>query len=444
MNPQTSPNGVLSSEQGTNGPTLLDQIEGFLQESITAMEPEFAEQPRGGAGRPLVLPSLCLWSGLVVCVLRGFDSQLALWRLLSTQGLWSYPRVAVSDQAIYKRLGTANSSVLIQLFTRISALLHERLAPYAESTLASFASEVMALDVSSLDQVARYLPSLRNVAAGDSALLPGKMAALFDIRRQQWRQLQHIENPHENDKVSARAMLVGLPQKALILADLGYFGFAWFDQLTDSGYYWLSRLRNKTSYELVHLYFQDGQTLDAIVWLGKYRADRAAHAVRLVQFQVGRHTYRYITNVLDPQLLPLTDIAKLYARRWDIELAFKLIKQHLGLHLLWSSKPLLLLHQIWAVFLISQILQALRMEIAGRANVDPFDVSMKLLILYLPTLAADGTDPITLFVQRGRFARFIRPASRLRASAPDIPFHLLSLPPPDLVLTRTPRYANKL
>jgi len=444
MNTQTSPNSVLSSEQGTNGPTLLDQVEGFLQESIAAMEPEFAEPPRGGAGRPLVLPSLCLWSGLVVCVLRGFDSQLALWRLLSTQGLWSYPRFAVSDQAIYKRLGTANSSVLIGLFTRISALLHERLAPYAERTLAPFASEVMALDVSSLDQVARYLPSLRDVTAGDRALLPGKMAALFDIRRQQWRQLQHIENPHENDKVSARAMLVGLPQKALILADLGYFGFAWFDQLTASGYYWLSRLRNKTSYELVHLYFQDGQTLDAIVWLGKHRADRAAHAVRLVQFQVGRHTYRYITNVLDPQLLPLTDIAKLYARRWDIELAFKLIKQHLGLHLLWSSKPVLLLHQIWAVFLISQLLQALRMEIAGRANVDPFDVSMKLLILYLPTLAADGTDPITLFVQRGRFARFIRPASRLRATAPDIPFHLLSPPPPDLVLTRTPRYANKL
>lgn len=444
MNTQTSPNSVLSSEQGTNGPTLLDQVEGFLQESIAAMEPEFAEPPRGGAGRPLVLPSLCLWSGLVVCVLRGFDSQLALWRLLSTQGLWSYPRFAVSDQAIYKRLGTANSSVLIGLFTRISALLHERLAPYAERTLAPFASEVMALDVSSLDQVARYLPSLRDVTAGDRALLPGKMAALFDIRRQQWRQLQHIENPHENDKVSARAMLVGLPQKALILADLGYFGFAWFDQLTASGYYWLSRLRNKTSYELVHLYFQDGQTLDAIVWLGKHRADRAAHAVRLGQFQVGRHTYRYITNVLDPQLLPLTDIAKLYARRWDIELAFKLIKQHLGLHFLWSSKPVLLLHQIWAVFLISQLLQALRMEIAGRANVDPFDVSMKLLILYLPTLAADGTDPITLFVQRGRFARFIRPASRLRATAPDIPFHLLSPPPPDLVLTRTPRYANKL
>lgn len=170
MDTQQSPNAVLSSRQDTNAPDLLDQIEGFLQESIEAMAPEFAEQPRGGAGRPCRLPSLCRWSGLVVCVRRGFGSQLALWRLLSTQGHWSYPRFAVSDQAIDKRLGTANSSVLLQLFTWISALLHERLAPYAETTLAPFASEVMVLNVSSLDQVACYLPSLRDVAAGGSPL----------------------------------------------------------------------------------------------------------------------------------------------------------------------------------------------------------------------------------------------------------------------------------
>ena len=40
-----------------------------------------------------MLPGLGLWAGLVVCVLRGFTSQLALWRLLSTVGLWRYPRI---------------------------------------------------------------------------------------------------------------------------------------------------------------------------------------------------------------------------------------------------------------------------------------------------------------------------------------------------------------
>ena len=27
--------------------------------------------------------------------------------------------------------------------------------------------------------------------------------------------------------------------------DLGFFSFAWFDRLTEEGYYWISRLRRK-------------------------------------------------------------------------------------------------------------------------------------------------------------------------------------------------------
>jgi len=80
----------------------IGDIERFLQEMITNLTPKAA--PRPGPGRPQVLPGLCLWVGLLVCVLRGFASQLALWRLLALKGLWAYPRLALSDQALYKRL----------------------------------------------------------------------------------------------------------------------------------------------------------------------------------------------------------------------------------------------------------------------------------------------------------------------------------------------------
>ncbi|MCB9139449.1 MAG: hypothetical protein H6642_14000 [Caldilineaceae bacterium] len=93
--------------------------------------------------------------------------------------------------------------------------------------------------------------------------------------------------------------------------------------------------------------------------------------------------------------------------------------------------------------LLSQILQSLRMEIAGRAEVDPFDVSMQLLIQYLPKLAAKGEDPIETFIKYGRQARFIRPSSRLRTEAPAIPPDLFIPLPPDLILIRKPRYAGK-
>ena len=165
--------------------------------------------------------------------------------------------------------------------------------------------------------------------------------------------------------------------------------------------------------------------------------------MRLVQFRHQGALYRYLTNVLDPTRLPLHEIARLYARRWDFELAVKLVKRHLGLHLLWSAKPVVVQQQVWATLCIAQILHALQLEIAGRAGVDPFDVSLALLVEYLPRLAGAGHDPLALFVEQGRRAGFIRPSTRTVIRAPAIAPEQLAPLPPGLVLERPPRYAQR-
>lgn len=423
--------------------TLLDEIERFVRDAVAQLAPDPAEQARAGPGRPRVLPALGLWAGLLVGVLRGAGSQQALWRLLSVSGLWDYPRFPVTDQAVRDRLAAGGIEELVGLFRQVSALLAARVAPYADATLAPFAAEVVALDASTLDQLARTLPALRGVPPGDDRLLPGKLAGRFDLRRQQWQLVRHIADPHENDKVAARDLLAGLPAKSLVLADLQYFAFPWFDELTEAGYHWVSRYRAKTSYEVLHTYYQEGDTFDGLVWLGAYRADRAKHAVRLVQYRHHGALYRYLTNVLDPTLLPLYEIARLYARRWDFELAVKLVKRHLGLHLFWSAKPVVVQQQVWATLCIAQILHALQLEIAGRAGVDPFEVSLALLVEYLPRLARAGQDPLALFVEQGRRAGFIRPSTRTVIRAPTIAPAQLAPVPPGLVLERPPRYAQR-
>lgn len=419
---------------------VVGQIETFLKQAITKLTPDPDPYRRG---RPRVLPSLALWAGMLVGVLHGFSSQLALWRLLTQTNLWFYPRFSFSDQAVYNRLAKEGSTPLQNLFSQISQLLHTRLQPYVNSTLAPFAPAVYALDETTLDQVARTLPALRQLPSGDSHLLPGKLAGLFDLRYQQWHKIEYIAAPLQNCKVSARSMVEQLEKGTLLLADLGYFGFKWFDDLTTSGLGWISRLRDKTSYSLIHPFYQNGETLDALVWLGAYRADQAAHAVRLVQFRAGQTLYRYITNIQDPALLPPLELARLYARRWDIELAFKTVKQHLNLHLLWSAKPTLILQQVWAVLIIAQILQAMQIEIAFRAEADPFEVSLALLVEYLPRYAYQGLDPIAIFVEQGRQLRFIRPSRRTQIKAPIIPLDQIQPRPPGLKLTRPPHYAER-
>jgi hypothetical protein len=419
------------------------EIERFLQEALTDLPPDAVEGGRPGAGRPRVLPALCLWAGLLVCVLRGFTSQLALWRLLAAGDMWWYPRFPVSDQAVYARLAKAGTAPLERLFQQISDVLAQRLAPYVTADLAPFATDVLVLDETRLDPVARTLPVLRALSPGDRRLLAGRLSGLFDVRRQQWRRVEYHPDPLQREQVAARAMLSGLAPGSLLLADLGYFSFTWFDDLTDGGFWWVSRLRARTTYAGLHTFYAKGETFDGLVWLGPSPHDHAGHAVRLVRFRVGPTRYAYLTNALDPAVLPLREVARLYARRWDIELAFKTAKSHLRLHLLWSAKPVVVLQQVWAVLIIAQVLQALRLEIAGRAGVDPFDVSLPLLIEYLPQFASHGEDPLALVLTRGRELGFIRPSTRRRTLAPWIGAHQIVPCPPGLPLVRQARHQGR-
>jgi hypothetical protein len=193
------------------------------------------------------------------------------------------------------------------------------------------------------------------------------------------------------------------------------------------------------TYEIKEVLAYDDHTglLDAIVWLGKYRADRAAHAVRLVCFSFNGTPYRYLTNVLSPTHLSLHDLAQLYARRWDIELAFKLLKCELGLHIWWGARPELVLIQLWLALILAQL------HVAMQAAVDPFDVSMHVLVELLETSPAEPTPIIDRLVQDGRALGLIRPSSRLTVVVPEIEPHMLC-PPPDLKdLRRHARYAQR-
>src|SRR6184192_3591594 len=64
-------------------------------------------------------------------------------------------------------------------------------------------------------------------------------------------------------------------------------------------YWFVCRLREKTSYTVLHTFYTCEEVFDGLVWLGNYHA-QAGHAVRLVRFRVGALTLTYLTNVLDP------------------------------------------------------------------------------------------------------------------------------------------------
>lgn len=443
-----SHDSVFSPPKASGG--VHEQIESFLETVMRGVmgphDQQAAAEQAGKAGRPVYLPSVTLWMAVLVAILRGLKSQRAIWRLLASGGWWKQPRYDIEDQAVYKRLEQEGYKPLVQVFERVSQLIVHWLQPALQAyhqrhaPLASFAKEVVALDEMHLDQVSRRLPILRHFKKGDVQLLPGKLVALFDVRLQQWRTIEYMANAKENGMKQAYRMLASVKAgTTLVLADLGYFSFRWFDELTDLGYSWISRVKENTSVVVLHTYYQAGDTFDRLVWLGAWNI-KGKYVVRQVQFRQGGELRQYFTNVCNPTLLPLSEIARLYARRWDIELAFLTLKRELGLHLVWSSKSVVVLAQVWACLIIAQVMQALRMEVALHAEVDPFDVSLPLLFEALPQFSSAGYDGIVECVRQGRRLGIIRPSTRLRIQAPEIPPEQLVPLPQGTVLCRQPCY----
>jgi hypothetical protein len=394
-------------------------------------------------GRPLTLSAWHLSLAVLLCLLHGLQSQLEVWRLIAFYGVGQLPALPLSDQAVYDRLEQDGVSAFHSVFAQLSQWLAQRLAPYEQRQLAPFATAVVALDESVLDRVKRWVSWLREVPNGDSRLLPGRLVGLFDVRLQQWLRLDVLLDANADCKVHARAMLSGLAKGSLLLFDLGYFSFPWLDELTQLGYWYVTRQRAKTRYQVVHILYQADGVFDALVYLGVHSSDRAGQMVRLVCFRLGSQQYCYLTNVLDPATLAIVDIARLYARRWDIELAFRELKEHLGLRLLWSAKLGVIYQQIWASLILAQLLHAYQVELAAQAGVEPFDVSLELLSRHLPRVLLHSADPMGFLVQHGRAMGLIRPSSRRVIQAPVVPLQEVRYPPPALLQPRQAYSAHR-
>ncbi len=428
--------------------SVADQLSAFFQ-ALLLPAPDEANQPKH-RGRPALLATEHLWLAMLLSVLHEQFSFADVWRRLTWEGgLGSFPLLTLTRDGVRKRLLRLGLEALQSLLLRVNQALLSWTRLFQEKTLAPFASQVVALDESTLDMVRRLCDDVKDEPTGSPRLLVGKLAGLFDLRRQQWVRLQFREDALANCKWDVSSLLTGLPKGALILADLGYFSFPWFDWLSGQGYLWISRVREKTSYIVKHTYIeqQHGHVFDGLVWLGQHRMDRAGCLVRLIQFQHHGVCYEYITNVLDPQCLSIHEVAQLYARRWDIELSFKLLKKDLGISLWWSSHPTLVMQQLWIALILAQVLHALQLRIAAEAGVELFDVSLPVLVKLLKQAPAhvppqgQAESFLSLLLRRGPSLGLLRPSRRILICTPVIEQPYTPLPK-DMQFVRKERYAH--
>jgi len=215
-------------------------------------------------------------------------------------------------------------------------------------------------------------------------VLGGKMMVMVEAfsHRPLWQ--LYTEDAAAHDKRFAVEILAALPVGGLLVFDLGFFSFLWFDDFTAQQKYFVTRLRAKTAYRTRQVLSEGPYYRDEIIQVGQYHSHPCQYPLRMVSVLWEGVWYRYLTNVLDPQKLSARHVCELYRRRWRIEDAFALTKRVLDLAYLWTGSTNAVQLQICATLIFYAVLLTICHQVAQALGepVERISVEMVFRALY--------------------------------------------------------------
>ena len=360
----------MSKERGKNKKTNPDfrrrtnvampenkEIERRLLEVLTPgmFSPQRMREWRG-RNRLLTLPVMV--AIVLTLVWRQVASISELTRRIAKEGVMWVGGLKVSQQAISKRLAKMPSNVFEQVFEEAIGLIRDK---YKEGTKAKGFSAVWMADGSTLEALMSKVKALRGEGVSK---LAGKIMMVVDAPRRIPIKWYYCEEAQINDKRFCEQLLELLPRGGLLIFDLGFFSFCFFDSFTEGGKYFITRLREKTSYSVIGVISTGHSYRDRIIKMGLYRSNPMENEVRLVEVCWGGKWYSYITNVLDTNRLSAREVVEMYRSRWRIEEAFLLTKRLLGLSYLWVGDKNGVRIQVFGTWVFYAVLIDLSHEVA--------------------------------------------------------------------------------
>jgi hypothetical protein len=298
-------------------------------------------------------------------VWRRVPSVAEVQKVLTREGLLGMAPLHVSPQAITKRLDVLPAAVMGQLFTEVCTrmqtqppppLPHPRWAPVRERF-----PLLAIVDGSTLDALRKKSQILRQ---REGLVLAGKILVRGEAFSHRPLGQLYTEDALANDKRFAVEILAALPVGGLLVFDLGFFGFLWFDDFTDQQKYFVTRMRAKTAYRTVQVLSASPYYRDELIKVGQYRSNPCTYPLRMVSVLWQSVWYRYLTNVLDPQMLSARQVCELYRRRWRIEDAFALTKRLLDVAYVWTGSTNAVQVQLYATLIFYAVLVMICQQVA--------------------------------------------------------------------------------
>ena len=215
---------------------------------------------------------------------------------------------------------------------------------YAEEDLGlDLTNTVYALDSTTIDLCLSLFPW----APFRSTKAAVKMHTLLDLRGN-IPSFIHVSDGKVHD-VNVLDLMIPEPA-AIYIMDRAYLDFERLFTLHDSGAFFVTRAKANSDLRRIYSAPSDraqGIICDQTVALsGFYSQKRYPHHLRRIRFkdpETGK-TLIFLTNLFGP---PPTTICELYKARWQVELFFKWIKQHLRIKKFYGTSENAVKVQIW-------------------------------------------------------------------------------------------------
>lgn len=388
---------------------VVERLDEIIRPATLALVSHFHQQ--GLRERTLTLPVMMAF--VLSLIWRQISGVSELARLVQTEALlWTEPR-NVSQQALSQRLSTLPAHLFGKVFRAVLPTLETRwgerdrpLAPELQWARERY-KRVVSVDGSTLDALIRKMGLLKDLV---SHPLAGKMTAVLDVCSRLPLHLWYEANPKAHDQSVWPLIQAVLQPGTLGLFDMGYTNFGVFRQLTEQGVTFITRAKTNLAYEVEQVFQRRAAVHDRLVWIGQ--AD-TRQRVRLIEVLYKGTWYRYLTNEVDPLILPIEYSVALYWQRWRIEDAYNVVKRLLGLAYFWSGSQNAVELQVWATWLLYAVLVDLTDTFAQALNRPFSEISMEMVYrsLYYFTKAHErgaAEDLISYLVQNTKLLGLVK------------------------------------
>ena len=150
----------------------------------------------------------------------------------------------------------------------------------------------------------------------------------------------------------------------VLVMDRGYIDYMWFGQLTLQGVYFVTRLKDKASFDVIEdrpVPKKENILKDQIIFFHSQVEKGEEYFFRLVEvwLEDKQESIVFLTNNLE--FAPST-IAAIYKDRWAVELFFKAIKQNLKIKTFLGTSANAVKTQIWTALIAILILKYLQLR----------------------------------------------------------------------------------